>query len=467
MSRLIVVSNRVPLPNKSGEIPAGGLAVGLHGALQERGGLWMGWSGKTLQTDKKPEITMLEKGNISYALIDLSRQDVDEYYAGFANGMLWPLCHYRIDLIDYARQDMSGYFRVNRLFAEQIAPLIEADDIIWVHDYHLIPLASELRQKGISNPIGFFFHIPWPPPDVFFTLPVYEVLLRGLSTFDVVGFQTDFDVENFKQCLLRESVGEDLKNGYFHAYHQRFFVGAFPIGINIQDFSYTHHLQKKSIRQRQMEKSLGDQDLIIGVDRLDYSKGILHRMEAYERFIKAYPGSRGRVSFLQITPKSRNGVVEFDKMQTHIATIVGRINGEYGRIDWTPIRYINQSTPRETLAGLYRMARVGLVTPLRDGMNMVAKEYVAAQNPENPGVLILSRFAGAARELKNALLVNPYDRDGVGDAIARALSMSLEERLTRWKPMMADITKNNITQWCTDFLTVLKESAKMRHRSSL
>ncbi|MHC5306422.1 alpha,alpha-trehalose-phosphate synthase (UDP-forming) [Bartonella sp. LJL80] len=456
MSRIIVVSNRVPLPEKNGDLPAGGLAVALHAALQKQGGIWMGWSGKTMSAAKKPEISMQQNGRIQYALMDLSRRDMEEYYAGFANRMLWPLCHYRIDLIDYARQDMSGYFRVNRLFAEKLAPLIEPDDIIWVHDYHLIPLASELRQIGISNPIGFFMHIPWPPADVFFTLPVHETILRGLAAYDVVGFQTDHDVDNFTNCLEREGVGGRGEDGRFYAYNQAFHAAAFPIGIDTADFAAMAANNSNNHKLNRMKQSLGERDLIIGVDRLDYSKGIIHRLEAYERFIQSYPGSRGRVTFLQITPKSRSDVAEYETMQKRVAELAGRINGDHGRIDWTPIRYVNQSTQRDVLAGLYRAARVGLVTPLRDGMNLVAKEYVAAQNPEDPGVLVLSRFAGAARELKNALLVNPYDRDAMSDAIARALSMSLEERIQRWHPMKEQLDRNNVARWCADFLEVLR-----------
>ncbi|WP_412057469.1 alpha,alpha-trehalose-phosphate synthase (UDP-forming) [Bartonella sp. DGB2] len=458
MSRLIMVSNRVPLPDAQGNPPAGGLAVALSAALQQHQGIWMGWSGMVSEHGHKVPLRSHQDGAIQYALFDLSQRDIDEYYAGFANRMLWPLCHYRIDLVDYARQDMRGYFRVNRLFAEKLAPLIKPGDKIWVHDYHLIPLASELRQRGIDNPIGFFLHIPWPPADIFFTLPVHEIILRGLAAYDLVGFQTDYDVENFTHCLIREGVGKQQEGGQFFAYNHLFRAAAFPISIDTDNFA---KMARKAVHYpslMRLKNSLLERDLIVGVDRLDYSKGILHRLDAYERFLGRYKTSCERVSFLQITPKSRSDVPEYAQMQQKVASIAGRINGDYGNIDWTPIRYVNRSFSQEVLGGLYRVARVGLVTPLRDGMNLVAKEYIAAQDPENPGVLILSRFAGAARELTNALLVNPYDGDGVSHALAQALSMALPERQERWQAMMQQLRDHTITHWCTQFLQNLQKS---------
>jgi len=455
MSRLVVISNRVPLPDKSGTAPAGGLAVALQAALEERGGVWMGWSGKTTSSREKAGINIQEHGKITYALVDLSRKDVDEYYAGFANRVLWPLCHYRLDLTEYARKDMAGYFRVNRLFAHHLAPLVEPDDMIWVHDYHLIPLASELRQMGLKNRIGFFLHIPWPPADVLFTLPVHETIMRGLASYDVVGFQTSHDVENFAGCLRREGIGREIGNGLFEAYGHVFRAEVFPIAIDTAAFAHVAQNAQRHAMVQRMQKSLGERDLIIGVDRLDYSKGITNRIEAFEHFITNNPGSQGKVTFLQITPKSRSEVPEYEEMQRTVAELAGRVNGAVSAVDWVPIRYVNRSIGRNVLAGLYRMARVGLVTPLRDGMNLVAKEYVAAQRAEDPGVLILSRFAGAARELDGALLVNPYDIEAVSNAIARALSMPLEARRERWNQMMPHLLEHDVSRWCEDFLKVL------------
>lgn len=455
MSRLVVVSNRVPVQEKKGAASAGGLAVALEAALEERGGIWMGWSGTISGEEEPGPLAIEERGNITYALTDLTSKDIDEYYFGFANRMLWPICHYRLDLAEYGRKEMAGYFRVNRFFAHRLAPLIKPDDVIWVHDYHLIPLAAELRQMGLKNRIGFFLHIPLPPADVLFAMPVHEEIMRGLAAYDLVGFQTDHDLENFAGCLRREEMGDMTGEGHFVAGERTFRGGAYPIGIETAAFAAfakkagTHSMVLKT------QQSIEDRSLIIGVDRLDYSKGISQRIDAFERFAKDNPAHQRKVTYLQITPKSRSEVPEYEAMQRMVAEQAGRVNGALGTVDWVPIRYINRSVSRPVLAGLYRLAKVGLVTPLRDGMNLVAKEYVAAQDPEDPGVLVLSRFAGAARELKGALLVNPYDIEGTANALARGLNMPLEERRDRWKRMMDHLLEHDVSRWCGDFLTDL------------
>ena len=459
MSRLIVVSNRVTVPDKSNTAPAGGLAVALQAALEERGGIWMGWSGKS-SGDKDPEeLSLQTHGNITYALTDLTDTDVEEYYHGFANRVLWPICHYRLDLAEYGRKEMAGYFRVNRFFAQRLGPLLKEDDIIWVHDYHLIPLATELRQMGFKNRIGFFLHIPWPPADVLFAMPVHEEIMRGLSHYDLAGFQTDHDLANFEGGLVREGMAKALGDGKISAFGRTFRGGFYPIGIETAAFAdYARRAANNAIVRR-ARLSIEGRDLIIGVDRLDYSKGITQRIDAFEKFIRANPAHQNRVTYLQITPKSRSEVPEYEQMQRTVAEQAGRVNGALSAVDWVPIRYINRSISRPVLAGLYRMAKVGLVTPLRDGMNLVAKEYVAAQDPENPGVLVLSRFAGAARELTGSLLVNPYDIEGTGHAIARGLSMPLDERRSRWKEMMDHLLANDVMRWCDDFLKDLTAPA--------
>jgi trehalose 6-phosphate synthase len=456
--RLVVVSNRVPLPTKDGSSSAGGLAVALEGALKRQGGLWFGWSGKTVdRSPGPPHVT--KAGNITFAVMDVLRRDFDLYYGGFANRSLWPICHYRLDLMQVDRNQTEGYFRVNRSFAEALAPLLNRDDTIWVHDYHFIPLAAELRRLGLKNRIGFFLHIPWPPSDVASALPSYDRLLRGLATYDVVGFHTPQDAENFRQCLIRERIGFplDARSGEYQFNAHRFKIGTFPVGIDNDGFARTAEASERNPLVRRMRASLGDRALIIGVDRLDYSKGIRERIEAFACCLKGNPQFRNRVTYLQITPKSRSEVPEYKRMQHEIAEHAGWANGNLGEVDWTPIRYVNRSVGHKALAGLYRMARVGLVTPLRDGMNLVAKEYVAAQNPEDPGVLVLSRFAGASHELDSALLVNPYDTEATAAAITRALDMSLEERKERWAAMMDRLQANGVEHWCRDFLSVLQE----------
>ena len=452
MSRLVVVSNRVTVPEKSGAAPAGGLAVALQAALEEHGGIWMGWSGKSSGAKAPGPLEMRNHGNITYALTDLTKTDVEEYYHGFANRVLWPICHYRLDLAEYGRKEMAGYFRVNKFFAERLAPMLKEDDIIWVHDYHLIPLASELRQMGFKNKIGFFLHIPWPPADVLFAMPVHEQIMRGLSQYDLVGFQTDYDLDNFSGSLVREGIGERLDDKKFSTYGRTFKGGAYSIAIETKAFAEFASKAASNSMVRKARQSVEGRDLIIGVDRLDYSKGITQRIDAFETFVTLNPNYQNKVTYLQITPKSRSEVPEYEQMQRTVAEQAGRVNGALGTVDWVPIRYVNRSIARPLLAGLYRLAKIGLVTPLRDGMNLVAKEYVAAQDPEDPGVLVLSRFAGAARELTGALLVNPYDIEGTAHAIARGLTMSLEERKQRWEKMMEHLLKYDINHWCDEFL---------------
>src|SRR3954463_16436944 len=283
--RLVMVSNRVPVPTKDGASSAGGLTVALEGALKQQGGLWFGWSGKT--TDR-PAATpnVIQSGNVTFAVLDLARRDHDLYYAGFANRALWPICHYRLDLLQIDGAETEGYFRVNRLFAETLAPLLRPDDVIWIHDYHFIPLAMELRRLGFENRIGFFLHIPWPPSDVASALPAYERLLRGLAAYDVVGFHTPQDAENLRLCLIREKLGSPLPNGDHEIDKHRVTIGVFPVGIDTANFARRAMVAERNPLVRRMRASLGDRGLIIGVDRLDYSKGIKERVEAFSCFIR-------------------------------------------------------------------------------------------------------------------------------------------------------------------------------------
>lgn len=457
--RLVVVSNRVPMPAASSPA-AGGLAVALQAALQAQSGLWFGWSGKTCDTpDRKPHIH--SHGRIDYALCDLSSRDLDEFYHGFANRALWPICHYRLDLASLSQRDAAGYFRVNEQFAGALSKLLRRDDVVWVHDYHFVPLASFLRRNGCSNRIGFFLHIPWPAPDVARALPALNDILRCFAAYDVVGFQTSADATNFKDCLTQVGLGTVASDGSCRAFGRRFEVDAFPIGIDTAEFARAAKLAESNAGVVRMRKSLEGRPLIIGVDRLDYSKGIPERIEAFSTFLQRAPEvARSRPTFLQVTPKSRSEVPEYARMHGDIAAQVGTVNGKWGDIDWTPIRYINKVMSRSMLAGLYRSARIGLVTPLRDGMNLVAKEYVAAQDPEHPGVLVLSQFAGAAQELDAAIVVNPYDIEATAAAIELALAMPLEERKARWRTMMAALEANTIDHWTNRFLTTLGASSQ-------
>ncbi len=393
---------------------------------------------------------------MQYAVVDLSPQDHKEYYAGFANRALWPIMHYRLGLGAFSRSDYAGYSRVNRTFARALAKLVEPDDIIWVHDYHLLPLASELRGLGLANPIGYFHHIPWPAADVFNSLPASGDLLRAIADYDLIGLQTDPDVQNLSRNLIDSLRAIPLGGGSLMVDGRRTRIRSFPIGIDVEGFKEAAEKASSNKVVRETMAGLRTRKLIIGVDRLDYSKGVPERMEAVSSFLASNPDQRGNVTYIQITPKSRSEVPEYEQLAREVNETVGEINGSLGDPAWTPIQYVTKAYPRPVLAGLYRAARVGLVTPMRDGMNLVAKEYVVAQSEEDPGVLVLSKFAGAARQLPEALLVNPYDRFEVAEAIRTALYMSRGERLERWKPMAERMTREDVDWWARNFLTELE-----------
>jgi trehalose 6-phosphate synthase len=460
VSRIVVVSNRIG-PIEEGKSAPGGLAVGVFEILRATGGIWFGWSGETVeQTPQAP--SLVHQGNITYATIGLSRKDYAEYYAGFSNATLWPLLHYRTGLIDFNRESLSGYLRVNEQFAEHLARLIQPDDIVWVHDYHLIPLGAALRRRGITQRIGFFLHTPLPPRAVLRTLPDHRQIFGTFSAYDVVGFQTADDADHFTDYMVRD-LGAS-KQGSTLALDARLFkAGVFPIGIDPDDFARTAAVAVGQSATRRLARSLGDRPLIIGVDRLDYSKGLPFRFKSIELLLGQHPEWRGRCTFLQVATLSRTDVRQYRDLRAELDAAAGHINGRYADYDWTPIRYVNKSFNRNTLAGFFRHARVGLVTPLRDGMNLVAKEYVAAQKPDDPGVLVLSQFAGAANELDSALLVNPFDVGGVAQAIIRAMEMSLPERTERWRAMMATLHSNTVRDWARRFVeTLTANRADMR-----
>ncbi len=456
MSRLVVVSNRVGVPD--GKARAGGLEVAIRAALKKREGLWFGWSGRVSENTHEAKTAVHD--DISYITVDLRRDDYNEFYNGFANRVLWPILHYRMDLAEFSRRDLGGYFRVNEHFARHLERYLRPDDTIWVHDYHLIPFAKFLRERGHKNRIGFFIHIPCPPPEVLTALPNHEQLIPALDYYDLVGFQTETDASNCARYLTRECGLKRLGSERRFKVGERVLeIGVFPVGVETDAFQKLSRRAAVSPFVREVLNSLSGRAMIIGVDRLDYSKGIPERMQAFERFLTNYPDWRNHVTYLQITPRSRSDIEEYAEIAREVGEAVGRINGNFGEASWTPLRYINKAHTRSALAGLYRGARAALVTPLRDGMNLVAKEYVAAQNGEDPGVLILSRFAGAAHELGAALLVNPYDPEGVAMAINKALSMPLEERRQRQEQNFRVLMQNDITHWAERFLTMLDGNA--------
>jgi trehalose 6-phosphate synthase len=455
MTRLIVVSNRVNPPTGKGDESVGGLAMALTAALREYSGLWFGWSGKT--TEKFTGLLNLQKAEgVTVATVDLEEADLQEYYNGYANKTLWPLFHYRQDLTAYDRSFGEGYERVNRRFAETLAPLIEPDDLVWIHDYHLIPLARELRMLGIKNRIGFFLHIPWPAHQLIVTLPGHRQLVQAMFEYDLIGFQTIEHQQAFEEYVLSEAEGAVVTGDELRAFGRAVSVGAFPIGIDATEFAEMTRSERAERTYNIMAAHTAFRKMIIGVDRLDYSKGLEERFVGFERFMADNPDMRREVLLLQIAPVSREGVEAYQEIRARLDGLSGRINGEYADIDWSPVRYVNRNYRRDELAGIYRAAHAALVTPLRDGMNLVAKEFIAAQDPEDPGVLILSRFAGAAIQMTQALLVNPNSPEEVAEALKRALSMPLAERTTRWRALFDNVQAQDVTAWRDAFVRALE-----------
>ena len=447
MSRLVVVSNRVA-PIQEGEATAGGLAAGVLDALKQKGGLWFGWSGEVTDTsdpqhEHKPEHTV---GPITLFTIDLSRKDYDEYYRGFANDTLWPVLHYQIGLGHFEWPEFEGYRRVNDLFAAALTPLVRPDDLIWVHDYHLLCLADSLRARGLGNRIGLFLHTPFPAPGVFMTIPSHASLIQSMCAYDLLGFQTEIDRTAFVDYVLRQAGGVAVDADTVAVFGRQVRTGVYPIGVHVDEVRAQAETPVNRRQATRMRANLMER-LILSVDRLDYSKGLRQRFAAFERFLADYPAQHGLVTFMQIAPPSRSDIETYQRIRRELEGEAGRINGRFAEVDWVPLRYLNRSFARNVLMPLYAEAQACLVTPLRDGMNLVAKEYVAAQDPEDPGVLVLSEFAGAARELDAALLVNPYDEAGMAIAMDQALSMPVEERQTRHQAMMTVMRRNSLEQW--------------------
>ncbi|MEO7246795.1 MAG: alpha,alpha-trehalose-phosphate synthase (UDP-forming) [Rubrivivax sp.] len=453
MPRLVVVSNRVADPRKPA---AGGLAVALGEALRASGGLWFGWSGRTVEASSGTQLHTQRAGDVTLTTLDLSEADHQAYYLGYANGVLWPVFHYRLDLADFDAGDIEGYRRVNRLMAHKLMPLLRADDIVWVHDYHLIPLAAELRAMGSAHRIGFFLHIPLPPRTILAAIPEHGWLLRSLLSYDLVGFQSHSDREHFAEYVLTEAGGERQGEDRFHAFGRTVRARAVPIGIDVDEFDALGRGDEAQQTFRTMRERYAPRRLLVGVDRLDYSKGLPQRIRAFRRLLEQYPENRRTATLIQVAAPSRENVEAYVDIQRELESLCGAINGDFGDLDWMPVRFIRRAVARRRLPGLYAASAVALVTPLRDGMNLVAKEYVAAQDPADPGVLVLSRFAGAAGQMADALLVNPYDTAGTADVIQQALRMPLEERRARHAKLIASVRAEDVHWWAREFLTALQ-----------
>lgn len=454
--RLVCVSNRVNVPRRTAA--PGGLAVGILSALKRTGGLWFGWGGEL--TEQEPgEAALDRRDGVSYATIELRRDQFLRYYNGFANGALWPLFHYMPSKFRFHPEEYAAYEDVNRQFARKLQSLLKPDDIVWAHDYHLIPLACRLRELGVRAPLGFFLHIPFPYIETLRVLPTFSELVRDLVAYDVIGFQTQSDLESFfsaaahvfgKQCLADD---RHLRIG-----GRTVRCGVFPIGVDVDAIQKEAITARASEVVQRMVDSLLGRKLVIGADRLDYSKGLVERFTAYEQFLEMFPDNCGRLTYLQIAPLSRKDVPSYGEIRSALEQATGRTNGRFADTDWTPIRYLNRNFAHNVMMGFLRSAHVGLVTPLRDGMNLVAKEYLAAQDPHDPGVLVLSSLAGAARELTAALQINPYDPRALGHALQTALHMSLEERRDRHAQLLETLRQHSIHAWADRFVATLRAS---------
>jgi trehalose 6-phosphate synthase len=454
--RLIVVSNRVACP-KGDEPVEGGLAAALVPAVRTSGAIWVGSSRKlTTSTEKEGFAQMEPLGRGAVVTVGIPSEQFGGFYEGFANSALWPAFHGRTDLIRTNVEHYVSYREVNALMARPLLRLARPDAMFWVHDYHFLTMASELRKLGIAQPVGFFFHTPFPSRDIILSLPYHRELIQAMLCYDLIGFQTDADLENYADYLQQE-LGLTGSDNVFTTNQGTTRLASFPIGIDVEQFAEQAVTSATRPEATRLRSSLQGSKLVIGVDRVDYSKGLLNRFRAFDRMLQCQPGLKRAVILLQIGVPSRGKIPVYRQLQSELASLVGDINGRHSEVDWIPIRYLNKGFSRPTLAGFYRAAHVGLVTSLNDGMNLVAKEYVAAQNPLDPGALVLSRFTGAAKQLDAALVVNPHDIDGVARAIVQALAMSTEERRERWDVMMKTLRSSSLDIWFSDFVSNLAE----------
>lgn len=454
MNRLVVVSNRVA--DFAQLAQSGGLAVGLSDALKSRGGLWFGWDGDTVASRTEISANAQTTGNVTTVTVPMTRKDYAEYYLGFANSVLWPLLHYRLDLVQFMPEFLDGYRRVNARFAEALLPFLQKEDILWIHDYHLIPFAAELRKRKCRQRMGFFLHIPFPPPDVLAAAPKHEWLADSLFQYDLIGFQTQTDLGNFLRYVEEHVHARVLPDGRIELGERTVVARAFPIGIDAAAFADLAGQMDEDVQMELMRRKILGRKQIIGVDRLDYSKGLPDRFRSFRRLLELHPEHMKKVTFIQIAPPTREDVDAYGDIRQELEGLSGAINGGFADFNWIPIHYIHRAIPREKLASLYRASQVGFVTPLRDGMNLVAKEYVAAQDMSDPGVLVLSKFAGAAEELIEALIVNPYDMDDMAETLHRALNLPLEERQQRQQALSARVNERDANAWQEDFLAALE-----------
>ena len=464
MRRIVVVSNRLPHiptpgPQQDRHIPVGGLASALRGALRSApGSLWFGSESMPATEGQR---TFVKLDGTQLVGIALTQRESAEYYRGFCNQALWPLFHGFLGRVRLDQGEEACYWKVSERFARELMPLLRPFDLVWVHDYHFLCFGYHLRRLGWRGAIGFFLHVPFPPYDLWSALPQPRGFLEAMLEYDLVGFQTRTNLDNYTYCCRRE-LGARYDGVRITAGERRQRAGVYPIGIEPEVFQPTDDGAESSRRHGELSRVVRGRRLILGVDRLDYTKGIPERLEGFEALMHRHPGLRKRVSFVQIASPSRSRIPGYLEQKQRVDEMVGRINGELADHDWVPIRYLYRSYPQEVLAGFYREADVGLVTPLRDGMNLIAKEFVAAQHPESPGVLVLSRLAGAAEELHEAVLVNPYLPSDMAAGIARALAMPLGKRRELHRALLAKVMKGTAGAWSNRFLDHLAHEVDAR-----
>lgn len=452
MSRLVIFSNRVPADGP----PSGGLVVALKSTMDSRGGLWIG----TEPGDEEPPDTLIPKPGESFdrLTMPLSQAEYEDYYLGYANSVLWPMLHGRVDLLDVSSGQRAAYEAVNRRLARLAHRHLRTTDILWIHDYHLIPLAAALRDLGVTNPIGFFLHTPFPDAGSVQALSHSDSFLRWFAAYDLVGLQTSRDVARFLDTFRSAGAAQLISGRCIRWRDEMIRVGSFPIGIDAEGF---RDMAEEAIRTQ--TPPLSPHRLMIGVDRLDYTKGIPNRLRGLQAYLRDHPAEEDRIAFVQIAPPTREDVGAYMDVRRELEQLSGEVNGEFSDIGYVPVQYIHRAVPRSAISGLLRRADIALITPLNDGMNLVAKEFVAAQSPDDPGVLVLSKFAGAAEQLESgAVLINPHDPASVADGIRKAAKMPVQERRKRHEQMYEILRHSNGDWWADSYLRALESAAAIR-----
>ncbi|PKK85799.1 MAG: bifunctional alpha,alpha-trehalose-phosphate synthase (UDP-forming)/trehalose-phosphatase, partial [Thermoplasmata archaeon HGW-Thermoplasmata-1] len=467
MGKIIIVSNRLPITvRRKGkgtqyEASVGGLATGMSSIYKKQDNIWIGWPGVIQETlgGKEKEIrTRLESEK--YMPIFLSKEDVKNFYQGFCNGIIWPLFHYFPQHPVYDKKLWNSYKRMNNMFCDEVLKVAESGDTVWIHDYHLMLLPQLIRERLPDAEIGFFLHIPFPAFELFQLLPWRTEILNGLLGSDLIGFHTHDYMNHFLDSIGRLLGYERLFNNIY-AEGRVVKADVFPMGIDYGRFSNPQKREEVETELQRMRETVGDRKVIFSIDRLDYSKGILNRLEAFDLFLEKYPNYKEKVTFILVAVPSRTDVEQYQKLKKRLDETVGMILGKYGTVGWMPIWYIGHPISFQVLVALYRLADVSLITPLRDGMNLIAKEFLASKT-DGRGVLILSEMAGASRELGEAIIINPNDRDEVADAIRDALSMPIEEQVERNSPMRDRLKRYDVEKWANDFIERLHQTKEAR-----